>query len=82
MKDGFWHVKLHEESSRLCTFNTPFGLYSFCRLPFSIMSASVVFEKVTETFGDIDSVHDTFVRKLLDNQHRRSAYSKPMFIRQ
>lgn len=25
MKDGFWQVKLDEESCRLCTFNTPFG---------------------------------------------------------
>ncbi len=22
---GFWQVKLDEESSKLCTFNTPFG---------------------------------------------------------
>ena len=57
MKDGFWQVKLDEESSRLCTFNSPFGRYSFCRLPFGISSAPEVFEKkVTETFGDIDGV--------------------------
>jgi len=31
MRDGFWQVQLDEESSRLCTFNTPFGRYSFCR---------------------------------------------------
>ncbi|KAG1651802.1 hypothetical protein GQR58_026737 [Nymphon striatum] len=24
-KDGFWHIKLDEQSSKLCTFNTPFG---------------------------------------------------------
>ena len=24
-KSGFWHLKLDEESSRLCTFNTPIG---------------------------------------------------------
>ena len=29
MKDGFWHVELDQEPSRLVTFNTPFGRYSF-----------------------------------------------------
>ena len=31
---GFWQLKLDEESSRLCTFNTPIGRYRFTRLPF------------------------------------------------
>ena len=31
---GYWHVELDEESSLLCTFNTPFGRYRFKRLPF------------------------------------------------
>ena len=34
LKDGFWNIKLDDESSKLCTFNTPFGRYSFCRLSF------------------------------------------------
>ena len=29
---GFWHVKLDKESSKLATFNTPFGRYSYTRL--------------------------------------------------
>ena len=24
MKESFWHVKLDDDSSKLCTFNTPF----------------------------------------------------------
>jgi len=60
-RDGFWQVQLDEESSRLCTFNTPFGRYSFCRLPFGVSSAAEVFEKkVTETYSDIDGVHIIF----------------------
>ena len=40
---GYWQVKLNEASSKLCTFNTPFGRYRFTRLPFGIKSAPEVF---------------------------------------
>ena len=38
-KDGFYHVKLDEESSFLTTFNTPFGRYRWLRMPQGISSA-------------------------------------------
>ena len=61
LKDGFWNVKLDSESSKLCTFNTPFGRYSFCRLPFGISSAPEVFMKrMSELFSDIEGVHIVF----------------------
>jgi len=44
LKDGYWPIQL-EESSQLCTFNTPFGQYQFTRMPFCIKSASEVFQK-------------------------------------
>ncbi|VDI06080.1 Hypothetical predicted protein [Mytilus galloprovincialis] len=54
-KNGFWQLKLTEESSKLCTFNTPFGKYGFNRLPFGIVSASEVFQKaMSEMFDDIE----------------------------
>ena len=54
---GFWQVKLDEPSSKLCTFNTPFGRYKFNRLPFGISSAQDVFQAVTsEMFEDIEGV--------------------------
>ena len=58
------------------TFNSPFGRYSFCRLPFDISSAPEVFEKkVTETFGDIDGVHiifdDMIIAAVDDDDHDR-----------
>ena len=40
---GYWQLKLDEESSKLCTFNTPFGRYRFLRVPFGIVSASEIF---------------------------------------
>ncbi|CAC5370732.1 unnamed protein product [Mytilus coruscus] len=52
---GFWHIQLDKPSSKLCTFNTPFGRYRFARLPFGINSASEVFQKiVSEMVSDID----------------------------
>ena len=42
---GFWQIELDEESSKLCTFNTPFGRYRFKRLPFGIKSAPEVFQR-------------------------------------
>ncbi|KAL0867464.1 hypothetical protein ABMA27_008251 [Loxostege sticticalis] len=53
---GFWQVAL-DESSSLCTFNTPFGRYKFLRMPYGICSASEVFhKKIYENFDDIEGV--------------------------
>ena len=52
---GYWQLKLDEESSKLCTFNTPFGRYRFLRLPFGIVSASETFQRVmSQIVEDID----------------------------
>lgn len=57
-KDGYWQIKLDEPSSKLCTFNTPWGRFRFLRLPFGIRSASEVLQqKNCETFGDIPGVY-------------------------
>ena len=60
MKDatsGYWQMKLDEESSKLCTFKTPFGRYRFTRLPFGIKSAPEVFQKkMSQVLEDIDGV--------------------------
>ena len=58
MKDGFWHVRLSEKLSYLCTFHTPWGRKRFMRMPFGISSASDVMQKRNEqTFSDIVGVH-------------------------
>ena len=36
--------QLINENSKLLTFNSPFGRYSFCRLPYGIHSASEIFQ--------------------------------------
>ena len=52
---GYWQLKLDEESSKLCTFNTPFGRYRFLRVPFGTVSASEIFQRVmSQMVEDID----------------------------
>jgi len=54
---GFWQVKLGKDSSKLATFNTPFGRYSYTRLPFGIASAPEVFQNImSHLFVDIEGV--------------------------
>ena len=54
---GYWQVPLCSESSKLCTFNTPFGRYAFKRLPFGVCSASEVFQREMENIvEDLEGV--------------------------
>ena len=56
-KDSYWQVPLSEESSYVCTFNTPLGRYRFLRMPFGICSASEGLQKrVYKVFGDMQGV--------------------------
>ncbi|GFR97874.1 hypothetical protein ElyMa_002756100 [Elysia marginata] len=46
LQNGYWHVQLDEESSRLTTFQTCFGRFRFLRLPFGLnVSAEIFLEK-------------------------------------
>ena len=50
--NGYWHVKLDEESSYLTTFNTPFGRYRYLRMPFGLnMSQDVFQRKIDEVYA-------------------------------
>lgn len=54
-RSGYWAIKLTEESSRLTTFNTPFGRYRFRRLPFGLISAQDEFQqKIDETYEGLN----------------------------
>ncbi|UYV73594.1 K02A2.6-like [Cordylochernes scorpioides] len=44
-KDGFWNVKLSDESSNLTTFWNPFGIYKFLRMPFGLKTASEEYQR-------------------------------------
>ena len=52
---GYWQLKLDKESSKLYMFNTPFGCYQFLRVPFGIVLASEIFQRVmSQMVEDID----------------------------
>ena len=44
-RNGYWHVQLDDQSSKLTTFNTPYGRYRWKRLPFGVSVASEIFSK-------------------------------------
>ena len=56
-KDGYYQVELDFKSRLLTTFTTPFGRYSYKRLPFGLKSANEVFHKyMTQMFENIEGV--------------------------
>lgn len=61
-KNGLWHIALDDESSRLTTFNTPFGRYRRLRLPFGLSSAPEEFQRrqhqVLEGIPGVLTIHD------------------------
>ena len=56
-KSGYWQLKLSTKSSKLTTFNTPFGRYRYKVLPFGISSASEIWQRAMMLeFGDLEGV--------------------------
>ena len=45
MKNGFWHIRLDEESSYLTMFGTSFGRYRWLKMPFGISPAPEYFQQ-------------------------------------
>lgn len=53
---GFCSLKLDEKSSDLCTFQTPFGIYQYLRLPFGINSTEIFYRVIRDFMGDLEGV--------------------------
>ncbi len=71
---GFWQIPLAKESEALTTFITPFGRYSFHRLPFGITSAPEVFQRrMSEILQDVEgavcSMDDILVHGKSQDEH-------------
>lgn len=43
-KNGYWSIRLDEESSKLCTFQSPAGKHRFLRLPFGLSVSQDIFQ--------------------------------------
>ena len=57
-KDGYWQIKLTDESSLLMTFATPFGRYKWNRMPFGISPASEIFQlRLHKAVEGLDGVY-------------------------
>lgn len=51
LKEGFHHVKVHEDSVKYTDFITPFGQFEYVRMPFRLKNASARFQRyVNEIF--------------------------------
>lgn len=55
-KNGFWMVRLDEESSKLCTFSTPEGRFRFLRMPFGINCAPEIFHNEMQKIFKMEGV--------------------------
>lgn len=49
LSSAYWQIPLTDESKKITTINTPFGLYAFNRLPFGIKTASSIFQETMES---------------------------------
>lgn len=60
-KDGYWQIKLTEETSLLTTFATPFGRCKWNRTPLGVSSAGEIFQqRLHEAVEGLDwSAYDT-----------------------
>ena len=47
--NAYCQIELDEESSKLLTFNSPFGRYQFLRMPYGIHSVSDVCQQKNST---------------------------------
>ena len=73
-RNGYWNVKLDEESSFLTTFNTPFGRYKFLRLPFGLKVSQDIFQCLMDYAyrdcrGAVNIADDIIVHGIDDYDH-------------
>ena len=80
VKNGYWSVKLDEESSLLTTFNTPFGWYCYERMPFGFVMSQDVFQHKMDQIlercpGTIGIADDIAVYGKTEQEHDRHLHN-------
>jgi len=78
-KCGYWSVVLDEESSKLTTFNSPFGRYRFLRLPFGLVCSQDVFQQKMDQIleqcdGCISIADDIVIHSATEETHDRNLH--------
>ncbi|XP_047482831.1 uncharacterized protein LOC125034845 [Penaeus chinensis] len=62
---GYWQIPLTKESRKFTAFSTPAGLFQFTVLPFGLVNAPAVFNRLMRhLFGNMDGV-ETFLDDIL-----------------
>ncbi|KAK2703611.1 hypothetical protein QYM36_017913 [Artemia franciscana] len=79
-RHGYWSLELDEESSKLTTFNIPYGRYKFKRMPFGLISAQDEFQRrMEEAFESIKGfsviVDDIIISGRTDEEHDSNVFS-------
>ena len=79
-KNGYWSVKLDEESSLLTTFNTPYGRYCYKRMPFGLVMSQDVFQHKMDQIlercpGTIGIADDIAVYGKTEQEHDRHLHN-------
>jgi hypothetical protein len=64
LKDGFWHIRIREKDREKIAFVTPFGIYEWTHMPFSLTNAPATFQAfMNEVLNGLQE----FVAGLLDD---------------
>lgn len=72
-KHAFYHLTLDDESSKVCTFASPFGRFKFNVVPFGISSAPELFQReIDRILGGIQYVHTYFDDVLIATEDLQS----------
>ena len=89
---GYWSVILHQDSSLLTTFNSPFGRYHFLQLPFGLVCSQDIFQKKMDQIleecqgcigiadditGHTKAEHDACLRDLMQTAHKYDLVFNP-----
>ena len=72
---GFYQIQLDEESKQLCTVASPFGRYSFKRLPYGINCAPEIFHAKIQQLFESETGVKVFMDDIVLTNKRRARRS-------